>query len=62
VPAHFDDGELRQQVEVSAAALSVARATAKRVRVDEARAEAVKERARLNHARASALLTSQVAA
>jgi len=62
VLARLDDGELRQQVEVSAAALSAARATAERVRVDEARAEAVKEQARLNHTRASALLTSHVAA
>lgn len=60
--ARLDDGELQQQVEVSAAGLSAARATAERVRVDQSRAEAVKEQARLNHTRATALLATQVAA
>lgn len=59
--ARLDDGELRQQVEVSLAALSTARATAERVRVDEVRAQAVERQARLNHARVSDLLATQVA-
>ncbi|HWQ93701.1 MAG TPA: efflux RND transporter periplasmic adaptor subunit [Clostridia bacterium] len=60
--ARLDDGALRQQVEMSAAALAAARATEERVRVDQSRAGAVKEQARLNHTRAKDLLASQVAA
>lgn len=60
--ARLDDGELRQQVEVSTAALAAARATAERVRVDEVRARAVETQARVNHTRASELLTNHVAA
>lgn len=62
VLARLDDGELRQQVEVSTAALAAARATAERVRVDEMRARAVEVQARVNHGRAVELLTNQVAA
>jgi multidrug efflux pump subunit AcrA (membrane-fusion protein) len=58
--ARLDDGELKQQVEVSAAALSAARATAERVRVDEARAQAVEKLARLDHQRVSDLLITKV--
>jgi HlyD family secretion protein len=58
--ARLDDGELKQQVEVSTAELSAARATAERVRVDEARAQAVEKLARLEHQRASDLLTTKV--
>jgi HlyD family secretion protein len=59
--ARLDDGELRQQVEVAAAGLASARATAERVRVDEARAQAVEEQARLNHKRLSELVATRVA-
>lgn len=58
--ARLDDGELRQQVAVSTAALSSARATAERVRADEGRAQAVAEQARLDHKRVSDLLATQV--
>jgi HlyD family secretion protein len=58
--ARLDDGELKQQVEVSTAALSAARATAERVRVDEARAQAVEKLARLDHQRVSDLLITKV--
>ncbi len=58
--ARLDDGELKQQVEVSTAALSAARATAERVRVDEARAQAVEKLARLDHQRVSDLLVTKV--
>ncbi len=58
--ARLDDGELKQQVEVSTAALSAARATAERVRVDEVRAQAVEKLARLNHQRVADLLITKV--
>ena len=58
--ARLDDGELKQQVEVSTAALSAARATAERVRVDEARAQAVEKLARLDHQRVSDLMITKV--
>src|ERR1035437_2114227 len=58
--ARLDDGELKQQVEVSTAALSAARATAERVRGDEARAQAVERLGRLDHQRVADLLVTRV--
>jgi len=58
--ARLDDGELTRQVEVATSALALARATAERVRVDEARAQAVEQQARRDHQRISDLLASQV--
>ena len=49
--AQLDDGELKQQVEMTEAALAAAKATAERVRVDETRAKAVEQQARLAHKR-----------
>ena len=43
--ARLDDGELRQQVDLAAATLTSAEATAERVAVDEGRARAVEEQA-----------------
>jgi HlyD family secretion protein len=61
VLARLDDGELRRQVEVAAAAVASAQATAERVRVDEARARAVEAQARLEHGRITDLLETRVA-
>jgi HlyD family secretion protein len=61
VLARLDDGELRRQVEVAAAALASAQATAERVRVDEARAMAVEAQARLEHGRITDLFETRVA-
>lgn len=58
--ARLDDGELRRQVEVSEAALAGARATAVRVRVDEARAEAVERQAQQEHKRMADLISTKV--
>lgn len=58
--ARLDDGELKWQVAVSEATLASARATADRVRVDEARAEAVEQQARQEHKRVSDLLVTKV--
>lgn len=58
--ARLDDGELKRQVEVAAASLASARATAERVRVDEARAHAVEQRAWQEHRRVSDLVATQV--
>lgn len=58
--ARLDDGELTRQVEVAAAALASAKATAERVRVDEARAQAVEQQGRQEHKRVSQLLATQV--
>jgi HlyD family secretion protein len=58
--ARLDDSELRQQVAVAEAALNAARATETRVRVDEARAEAVAEQARQDHQRISDLVRGGV--
>jgi HlyD family secretion protein len=58
--ARLDDGELRRQVEVAEAALASARATAERVRLDEARAQAVEQQARQEHRRISDLVATQV--
>lgn len=58
--ARLDDGELKQQVAVAEAVLSAAKATAERVRVDEARAQAVENQARLTHQRVRQLLTNSI--
>ncbi|MCO5053547.1 MAG: efflux RND transporter periplasmic adaptor subunit [Verrucomicrobiae bacterium] len=58
--ARLDDGELKRQVEVAAASLASAKATAERVRVDEARAQAVEQQGRQEHKRVSQLLETQV--
>lgn len=58
--ARLDDGELKRQVAVSEATLAAAKATAERVRVDEARAEAVEQQARQEHKRVSDLLATKV--
>lgn len=58
--ARLDEGELKRQVEVSEAALASTRATADRVRVDEARAQAVEQQARQDHKRISDLVVTKV--
>jgi HlyD family secretion protein len=58
--ARLDDGELLQQVEMAAADLETAKASAERVRMDEARSQAVEEQARLEHKRILELQTTQV--
>lgn len=58
--ARLDDGELRRQVEVAEANLASARATAARVRLDEARALAVEQQAQQNHQRVAELVGQQV--
>jgi len=58
--ARLDDGELKRLVEVSEAALASAQATSDRVRVDEARAQAVEQQARQDHQRVSDLIKTQV--
>lgn len=58
--ARLDDGELKRQVEVSEAALASAKATADRVRVDEARARAVEQQAQQDHKRVSDLVSTKV--
>lgn len=58
--ARLDDGELKRQVEVSEASLASAKATADRVRVDEARAQAVEQQARQDHKRISDLVATKV--
>ncbi len=58
--ARLDDGELKRQVEVSEAALASAKATADRVRVDEARAQAVEQQAQQDHKRVSDLVSTKV--
>jgi HlyD family secretion protein len=58
--ARLDDGELKRQVEVSEAALASAKATADRVRVDEARAAAVDQQAQQDHKRVADLVSTRV--
>lgn len=58
--ARLDDGELRRQVDVADATLAGARATAARILVDEARAQAVEQQARLDHRRTSDLVANRV--
>ncbi len=58
--ARLDDGELKGLVEVSEAGLSAAKATEVRVRVDEARAQAVEQQARQDHQRTTDLVRTKV--
>lgn len=58
--ARLDDGELKRLVEVAEATLAGARATAGRVRVDEARAAAVEQQARQDHKRISNLVATKI--
>ncbi len=58
--ARLDDGELKRQAEVAEATLASAKATAERVRVDEARARAVEQQARQNHNRIFDLVATKV--
>lgn len=58
--ARLDDGELVRQVAMAEAALAGVQARAERVRVDEARAEAVARQARLDHQRIAELLATRV--
>lgn len=58
--ARLDDGELRQQVAVAEATLAAARVMVERVRVDEARAEAVEQQARRDHQRIAELMATKV--
>ncbi|MEW6355045.1 MAG: efflux RND transporter periplasmic adaptor subunit [Planctomycetota bacterium] len=59
--ARLDDSELRQQVEVAQATLAAARATAERVRADEARAAAILKQAQLEDERVAALVSGKAA-
>ena len=58
--AQLDDGELREQVEISRAVTDAARAGVERVRADLARAEAVEKLGRLDHLRVTGLLETKV--
>jgi len=58
--AQLDDGELKRQVEVAEATLASTRATAGRVRVDEARAAAVEQQARQEHKRIADLVATKI--
>jgi HlyD family secretion protein len=58
--ARLDDGELRQQVDLAAATLTSAEATAERVAVDEGRARAVEEQARTDLQRIEDLVRKKV--
>jgi HlyD family secretion protein len=58
--ARLDDGELKRQVEVTEAALASAKATEVRVRVDEARAQAVEQQAQQDHKRVSDLVSAKI--
>lgn len=60
--ARLDDAETRQEVAIADATLAAARATAERVRSDEARAQAVLKQAQLEHQRSSELLAGKIAA
>lgn len=53
--ATLDDAEAHRQLEVAQAALASSAATVERVRIDETRAQAVLEQAKLEHARALSL-------
>lgn len=59
--ARLDDGELKQQVEVTAATLAAARAGLDRVKTDEARSLAVEKQARLDYERVADLLKAKIA-
>ncbi len=58
--ARLEDEELKLQVDVAESALAAARASAQRVRADEARAEAVVHQAQLEHERIAGLLTNRI--
>jgi HlyD family secretion protein len=58
--AVLDDSEQRRQVEAAQAALSVAQAAVRRVKADEARAQAVLKLAELNYQRESELLRARI--
>lgn len=60
--AVLDDNEQRRQVEVAQATLNAAQATVRRVRDDEARAQAVLKLAQLDFERVGALFTNKIAA
>ena len=60
--ATLDDAEARRHLEAAEAARASAAATVARVRTDEARAQAVLNRARLDHTRAVSLVESRSAA
>ena len=57
--ARLDDGELKEQVAMAEAALAAAKATAERVRVDESRAKAIEQQARLAHKRLADLMVTK---
>lgn len=59
--ARLDDAELKQQVAVAEATLVAAKATAARVRTDEARAQAVLHQARLENKRFTKLVSAKLA-
>ncbi|HNU99071.1 MAG: efflux RND transporter periplasmic adaptor subunit [Verrucomicrobia bacterium] len=58
--ALLEDQELKLQVDVAESALAAARASAQRVRADEARAQAVVHQAQLEHQRIAGLLTNRI--
>jgi HlyD family secretion protein len=58
--ARLDAGEIKAQVAVAVATLSAAKSTVEKVKADGARAAAVEETARLNHKRASDLLSKNM--
>ncbi|MGZ8906502.1 MAG: efflux RND transporter periplasmic adaptor subunit [Methylobacter sp.] len=59
--ARLDDAELRRQVALAQATLVANKATVERVHSDEARAQAVLERARLQHKRLAKLVSGKAA-
>jgi HlyD family secretion protein len=59
--ARLDDAETRQQVAIAEATLSAARATAERVKADQARAAAVLRQTELDHQRSTELLAGRIA-
>ena len=58
--ARLDDAETRRQVAIAEATLDSARATVKRVRFDEARAEAVLKQAQLDAKRSNELMAGKI--
>jgi HlyD family secretion protein len=60
--ARLDDAETKQQVAIAEASLAAARATVERVRADEARAQAVLQKAQLDHQRMTNLLATKAVA
>lgn len=57
--ARLDDNELRQQVEIAEASLTVARASVERVRADESRSQATVKQARQAYERTLSLVTQK---